>query len=250
MSIDDPKDVRPDIGGDIPDELPSAGGGGRTTLQPGIDTFKLPIELPQLWSEVVMRWDKDGQTYKRAMLKLTKDHPLVVVGGTNDGDVMTMILNNNPRPRPWTKRDEPTTPWVSDLVYLLRVGLNDKSPLPNGAEQTPALIAAINRHAGGIVRIKHGLSGQCRPDKVRRVLATGADGTEKVIEDPHGTKGCGKRYYTRDFKNGAVAGESPYDVDIFCKTQICAAASVVVRGFESFEEFLAPQGVAGAGAGR
>src|SRR5882672_5122548 len=126
MSIDDPKDVRPDIGGDIPDELPpSGGGGGRTTLQPGIDVFKLPMELPQLWSEVVMKWDKDGQTYERAMLKLTKDHPLVVVGGVNDGDVMTMILNNNPRPRPWNKRDEPTTPWVSDLVYLLRVGLND-----------------------------------------------------------------------------------------------------------------------------
>jgi len=40
-----------------------------------------------------------------------------------------------------------------------------------------------------------------------------------------------------------VNGEAPYDTETVCTKCSDAKVSVVIRGFESFEEFLAPQGV-------
>lgn len=259
---------RPDVGGDWPEgDLPEQMGGTRTTLMPGIDTFKLPDNLPQLWHDVEIEDTRSflsngqpnpekGQKKKRRQLKLDRNTPLVVVGGKYDGEPMTATFTTNPRPR--GKSEDPKTPWVSDLAYLLEVSLQDKSRPATAS----ALEAAINRYAGKTIRLEHGLTAQCRPDKVRYIIvatinpsfnpaapetpAGGANAKtiEQTIADPSGKKGCGMnaagkpgRYYTKDFKNPeAQPGQDQYDREIQC---VCDA---VLRGFEQVERFLPPLG--------
>lgn len=233
---------RPDVGGDWPEgDLPEQMGGARTTLMPGISVFVLPANLAQLWHEVEIEDNRPtlangspNPTFKtkvkRQQLKLDRANPLVVVGGTRDGEPMTATFTSNPRPR--GKKDDPKTPWISDLAYLLEISLADKSR----PATVDALKAQITRYAGKTIRIEHGLTAQCRGDKVRYILVATAEG-ESTMQDPAGTKGCGARYYTKDFKNpGAAAGQSPYDSEIQCD---CGA---VLRGFEQVERFLPPLG--------
>lgn len=252
---------RPDIAGDWPEgDLPEQMGGARTTLMPNNYTFRLPDNLPQLWHTVEIEDTRPflangqpnptkGQKVPRRQLKLDRNSPMVVVGGPHDGEPMTATITNNPRPR--GKKDDPKTPWISDLAYLLEISLRDKTR-PTTAE---ALVATINKYAGKTVRIETGLSAQCRPDKVRYiVVATGnpafnpavpetpvGGANSKTIEstmvDPSGTKGCGTRYYTKDFKNPeAKPGEDQYDREIACD------CNAVLRGFEQIERFLPPLG--------
>lgn len=245
-------------------------GGQRTTLLPGTDTFRLPTNLAQLWHDIVAEDTRPflpngqpnpnrGQQVKRRQVKFDRNNPLVVVGGAHDGEPMTASFSTNPRPR--GKKDEAKTPWISDAAMLLEVGLGDKSR----PKTAPELEAAINRFAGKTVRIEHGLTAQCRPDKVRYIVVDTQEPTGQVVNgvpqftvvsktmpDPSGAKGCGKRFYTSYFKNpqaGAVAapGQPPapaYDLEVECDNvvggQSCGA---VVRAFESVERFLPPLGV-------
>ena len=114
--------------------------------------------------------------------------------------------------------------------------------MPKTIDETKAV---VNKYAGREIRLEHGLSGQCRPDKVRyiRILL---DGVEQDMLDPAGTKGCGARYYTKDFKD---AESNTYITEIACDcgtpTPEQAAAgqqpvTVVLRGFESVEKILPP----------
>lgn len=234
--------ARPDIGGEWPEgDLPEQMGGQRTTLLPGIDTFRLPANLAQLWHDVEIEDTREflgngqnnptfGQKVKRKQLKCDRSNPLVVVGGALDGEPMTVTWTSNPRRR--GKKDDPKAPFISDLAYVLEIGLNDKSR-PTTVD---GLVAAINRHAGKTIRLEHGLTAQCRPEKVRYILVKTAEG-ESTMQDPSGTKGCGARYYTKDFKNPeAKPGEPQYDTEIACD------CNAVLRGFEQVERILPPLG--------
>jgi hypothetical protein len=193
----------------------------------------------------------------RRQLKFDRNAPLVVVGGPHDGDVMTATFSTNPRPR--GKKDDPKTQWISDLAYLLRTGLKDATPVQSAAD----IEAAINKHAGRTVRIDHGLTAQCRPDKVRYIAVLIANpsynpalgvsdanpqSVPTTILDPSGGMGCGERYYTKDFKNPQTGG---YDTEIACDcgtptaeqaAQGAVPVTVVLRAFEQVERILPPLG--------
>lgn len=232
--------VRPDTvewpEGDLPEQ-----GGARVTLMPGIDVFRLPANLAQLWAEIGIKDTRQflgngsnnptfNQVVLRKKLSLTKNAPLVVVGGHNDGLPMTAVFTTNPRPR--GKKDDLKTPWIHDLAFMLESALADKS-----RPTTPdALVAAVNKYAGHEIRLEHGLSAQCNPEKVRYITVTmpsekpGGEPTYQSIQDPSGTKGCGSRYYTKDFRDP----ETGYEDTLECQ---CGA---LLRGFESVERFLPP----------
>lgn len=231
--------------GEWPDgDLPEQMGGSRQTLLPGQRTFRIPENVAQLWHDVEIEDTREflasgqpnptkGQKIKRKQLKFSREAPLIVVGGAEDGQPMTATFTNNPRPR--GKKDDSKTPWISDLAYLLELGLQDKSR-PTSAE---GLVAAITKHGGRTIRLETGLTGQCRADQAKYIEVVTAEGSS-VMQDPSGAKGCGKRYYTKDFKNPSPAlGEPPYDTEVACATPGCGA---ILRGFENVERVLAPLG--------
>lgn len=248
-------------------ELPEQMGGARTTLVPGIYVFKLPDTLPQLWKEVPIKDNRQflgngqanptfGQLVMRQQLKLDRNAPLVVVGGSHDGEPMTATITTNPRPR--GKKDDPKTPWISDAAYLFAIALGDKRKITDPKQ----LVAAINEYAGKTIRLETGLTAQCRVDKVRYVQIE-VDGQLQNMLDPAGIKGCGSRYYTTDFKNPDAgqldaAGKAvpPFDLEIPCKcteqptpdqqaqgaVPLTGTSAVVLRGFEQIERYLPPLG--------
>jgi hypothetical protein len=238
-------------------ELPEQLGGQRTTLMPGIYTFRIPANIASLWKDNVPV--KDGratlangqpnptynQMVNRLQLKLDRNNPLIVIGGPHDGEPMTWTLSTNPRPR--GKKDDPKTPWISDIHYLIGVGLASQEK-PKTTDEIKAL---INRYAGGTVRLETGLTAQCNPENVRYIDIT-MDGQTTTMKDPSGKKGCGKRYYTNDFKDpSAPAGEPPYGLEKVCtcgvtltEAEVAAGAApvdVILRAFEQVERILPPQ---------
>ena len=244
-----------DPGMDWPEgELPEQMGGMRSTLVPGIYTFRLPANLASHWKEVPIT---DGralfangtpnptynQKVNRLQLKLDRNNPLVVVGGPHNDEPMTTTWTTNPRPR--GKKDDLKTPWISDVHYLIGVGFN-ATDRPKTVDEIKAV---VNRYANGLVRLETGLTAQCNPENVRYILVA-ADGKESTMKDPSGKKGCGKRYYTKDFKNPTAApGEEPYDMEIACTCgeptadEVAAGAvpvTVVLRAFEQVERILPP----------
>ncbi len=248
-------EVRPEPAVDWPDQgtdLPTQMGGVRSTLMPGISNFLLPPELTALWHDIEATDRRPflptgqpnptkGTKFKRRMLKFDRNTPLVVQGGPHDGEPMTATFSTHPRQR--GKTEDPKTAWISDAAYLLDLAFNDKSR----PADPKVLEASINKYKGQVIRLEHGLSGQCRPDRVRYIRVTTSDG-ESDLQDPTGQKGCGRRYYTRDFK---VPETGAYDTEIACDCgtptaeEVAAgkqAAIVVVRGFENVDRILTPQG--------
>lgn len=250
----------PDQGTDLPTQM----GGARSTLMPGISNFLMPPEIAPLWGDITAVDRRPflsngqpnptkGQKFKRRMLKFDRNSPLVIVGGPHDGEPMTATFSTHPRQR--GKTDDPKTAWISDAAYLLDLALNDKSR----PADPKVLEASINKYGGKVIRIEHGLSGQCRPDRQRYIRVTTTDGESDLL-DPTGQKGCGRRYYTRDFKNPAggqptseidPTPQAAYDTEIACDCGTPSAeeaaagkqaALVVVRGFENVERILTPQG--------
>ncbi len=256
-------DINHPIGVDVPGEawpegdLPTQGGGFTPTLMPGTSTFLLPQNLAQLWDQ----YDEEDQnpkspTYKqivkRNRVKFTREAPLVIADGPHAGETLTATYTSSPKRR--GKATDPDAPWVSDLAYMLTIGLQDNSR-PAGAE---ALKQRIIQYAGRPVRIEHGLSAQCRPDKVRYVIVrtagpVGPDGKptiqETTVQDPSGRKGCFDkskrraddkgvqgRYYTRDFKDPST-GEYMDTIECDC--------GAILRGFPQAEKFLPPVGAGG-----
>jgi hypothetical protein len=224
---DAPGEAWPD--GDLP-EL----GGRRDTLMPGTDIFQMPTDFSRLWDEVDLKYNRPGhpddqKVIKRLRLKFTRDFPLIVVGGPRDG--MPLVCQFTTQPVPRGRKDDPKTAWVSWLAYVLEIGLSDRS-----RPKTPeALKAAISQYAGKTIRLEHGLSAHCREDKVRwiEVEVPGTTTTQTLL-DPQGTKGCGKRFYTRDFKGE----DGNFGDSIQCD---CGA---ILRGFEQVERVLPPVGQA------
>ena len=216
---------------DWPDgELPEQMGGIRETLMPGTNTFQIPANIAQLWHDQEMADNRLGsptfeQKVLRKVLKFDRDNPLIVVGGANDGAPFTANFSTAPRPR--GKKDDPKTSWVSDAAYVFGVGLKDA----RRPATVDALVAGINEYASKTLRLEHGLSGYCNPNKVKRVSVDTLEG-EVVIEDASGAKGCGARFYTSAFK----LPEGGYGTQVLC------ACGGVVNGYENVERILPPLG--------
>jgi len=255
--------------GDLPEQM----GGPRTLLMPGQSTFRLPANLVQLWHDVAIEdtrpylasgqvnptgplgtrpdGSKGAQKIARKQLKFDRNTPLVVEGGKHDGEPMTATFSTNPRVR--GRKDDPKSAWISDIAYMLDISLEDKTR-PKAPADT---IATVNKYAGKTLRGEHGLTAQCRDDKVRYILVQTRDAsgqvTEANIPDPTGAKGCGKRWYTKDFKNPET-GQYDQEIACICGTpplEVAAALQaagqpmpppvvVVLRAYESWERFLPP----------
>ena len=242
-------DVVETIPGDI--DLPPQMGSYAPPLAPGTYAFRIPANVAQL-AELYDEKPKDkdgnviesGNPVQRIRFKFTRENPLVVVGGARDGDGLPATISSSPRKRGKKGGDAPS---VADLTYLLRESLKDKAAIIGTTKQW---YAAINAHAGHIVQLKTGLQGNCREDKTRYIdasqevarliaanLPVPAELQEKAtaggtIEDPSGQKGCGERYYTKDFKDDK--GNPVFEVVCDC--------GAVLRGFPSIEQFLPPVG--------
>jgi hypothetical protein len=266
--------VRPEIGVDWPaeGELPQQNFGDFQTLMPAALTFQLPLNLAQLWHPFEAEDKRPGsktygQKVERWMLKFDKANPLIVSNGPHTGQPLTATIGTNPRPR-GGKTDDPKTPWVADTSYLLAVCLKD----PRRPVSVEELKAILNSYAGKEIRLKTGLSGQCRPDAVVREYfydptdttfqAEGREQKTVVLENPGGRKGCGARYYTNPSKNRPTAFKNPspkdltdqYFTEIQCSGEIPnplfgqigqpekVPCNAVIRGWPSIDEFLPPLG--------
>lgn len=259
--------VRPDVSSDWPEgDLPEQMLGDFSILMPSISVFQMPRDIAGLWHTIEAedtnpRSKTKGQKVIRRMLKFDRSNPLVIVEGPNSGDVLTANFSTHPRAR--GKKTDPSTQWVSDIAYLLVVALQDNSR-PVGDE---AIEKRINEYAaaGRTIRLQHGLSGQCRPDKVVRLefidptdttyAAEGRQPRTVMLDDPQGRKGCGARYYTRDFKNPTPTSlKDQYFTEVQCdhdvqvidpatNTPVTMKCNAIVRGFPSVDGFLPPLGV-------
>ena len=252
--------ARTDVGGDWPGEgtdMPQMGGAFKL-LMPAQDDFRLPANLAQLFTlkpfeDTNPRSKTKGQQIERLVLTFDRANPLVIASGPRMGDVLTKTLSSNPRAR--GKKDNPSTMWISDLVLLLDTSLADKSrpggETPQAANQ--ALMNALIKHAGKVVRLDHGLQGSCNPNNVVRLAYQDPTDANKVVvaEDPQGRKGCGKRYYTSAFKNPAPTTlDDLYLSEINCEGTVPNPADptqtteclAVVRAFPEIERFLPPLG--------
>lgn len=252
-------------------ELPSQGGGYVPTILPGRDFFRIPANVDQCWeARDYEKKDIDGNVVvdgtgkpvieQHFLLKFDKENPLVVVGGEYDGLPAQATITTIPRRH--GKKGDPKATMVHDITYLVRTSLGDKTQVTKRHEWMPI----INKYAGHIIYLEHGLSAGCDPERVRYV----DDGTGKSIEDPDGTKGCdhaqgmekkaGSRLYTNDFKimvfqdtttgatyntrdeaiEAGVAAASVKQVPAFVDTVTCKGCGARLRGFFRIEKFLAP----------
>lgn len=259
--------------GDLPEQM----GGARTTFLPGITTFQLPANTPQAWkiveiedgraylangtvnptgpmgpnSTVDAQQRRHGMKVARLQLKYDRNIPLVALDGKFKDHPFQATFNNNPRAR--GKKDDPKTPWISDLAYITAVALQD----PRRPTEPAQFQAIINEHAaaGHTIRLEHGLTGQCRDDKVRYILPFNPQTRtygEQAVADPSGKKGCGKRFYTKDFQNQ----EGGYDTKVGCSCGLVSPQEfaagiphvmVQINGYESVERIMEPLAPAAGG---
>lgn len=235
------------------EELPSQGGAATPTVLPGTSLFRLPPNLDQCWQPFDVEKKVGGviQTYPvghadagkpviehHLMLKFDSENPVLVEGGPFDGLPLS-YLSISTLPRRRGKGDD--APQVADMTYFVRKSLKDASPVVNRKDW----IAIVNKHAGAVIRLEHGLSAFCDPARTRYV----EDGAGGTIEDPTGVKGCGKgpggadnkRFYSNSFRvpevdaTGVATGRTVYTDRIVCPN--CGAS---LRGFFRVEKFLEP----------
>ncbi len=234
--------LRDDIIEEQPSELPEQlGGQGLPVLLPGTSIFRIPSTVTQCveaYDEILK--DGDGnpipdpadpskaRVVQRLRIRFDKDNPLLVVGGEHDGHPVGTSVSNQPRNR---ARKGEARVLVSDATYLFRESLGYTGPLTRNSEWA----VAIEWAAGKIFRAEHGLSAFCSPDRIRFVNDPDDPTYVASVQDPVGTKGCGKHYYTSNFKLPAQNGQpGGYSEIKYCT---CDAK---LRGFFQFERFLKP----------
>lgn len=241
------------------EELPSQGGSRTPTILPGTSTFRLPANIDQCWKPfdvqkktadkqivthpagtIIAGVDVSGQPVveHHLMLQFDSDNPLVVEGGPYDGlPVNYVSISTLPRKR--GKGDD--APLVADMLYFVRKSLKDNTVIAKRSDW----MAIVNKYAGAIVRLEHGLSAFCDPERIRYV----SDGAGGVIEDPEGTKGCGKgpggkdnaRFYTTAFHVDEVDGEgNKTGRKVYSESISCPNCGAALRGFFRVEKFLEP----------
>lgn len=254
MSIND-LNLRDEVTDEVPSELPEQmGGQALPTLLPGINVFRVPSSIAQCIEafdeqqkapdgSVIMRPATAAElaanpaatmvpsVLQRLRVKFDKENPLIVVGGPNDGTPVATSISNVPRNR--ARKGEPPQK-VADMTYWLRTSMGDTaSPLSTPKQW----LAAILQTAGKTFRVEHGLTAQCREDKVRYINDPTDPSGRGSIQDPSNQMGCGKRHYTKDFRLPAASvapGQNPFSDMMYCS---CGAK---LRGFFQIEKFLPP----------
>lgn len=230
------------------EELPEQGGGYTPTILPGIHFFTLPANIDQCWGafDVELKdaqgnpvLDGDGKPRVRQelYLKFDRDNPLVCAdtegeyGGLPAGTITISTLG-----RKRGKKSDPNAPVVADMTYFLRTSLQDKTVIARKADWIPA----VNKHAGEMIRIETGLRATCDTERVRYV----ADPNDPMrsIEDPEGTHGCGKKFYTQAFKARVWDEAAGREVSVPTDRIVCDQCGASLRGFIQVEKFLAPLG--------
>lgn len=248
----------------IPQDLPEQGGGSSYLFVPPTKSLllRLPADLMQCWEPVDEKLFEDlkrtipkmdpatgqQQVVQRIQWTFDKDHPLTIVAPGNpelDGQPCPRVTVDN---IPKTVRGgygNPEKPKVAPAVFMLRTALGEPgTTLLNTPKQWVTVMA---QHAGHVFRVETGLSTFCNPEKVRYIPVPQYDAQQQVtgyesIEDPSGVKGCGKSYYTPDFKhNGA------YLERVQCqpgkgspKEKKATGCGAYLRGFFRIEQFLPP----------
>lgn len=264
------------------EELPAQGGSFTPTILPGRSLFRLPANLDQCWETKdyekkdaagnVLHDQATGQPVveQHLLLKMDDENPMIIVGGPYDGLPAQSTITTIARRR--GKKSDKDAPMVHDLTYLVRTSLQDQTPVLKRKDWIPL----VNKYAGHLVHLEHGLSAQCSPERVRYI----DDGSGQGIEDPDGTMGCdhaagpammedgtfpasakkGSRLYTKDFSVSRVqdttsgnvynsrdeaieAGAQAADlknVTVFVDTVYCKGCGARLRGFFRIEKFLAP----------
>ena len=225
-------------------ELPDQPGGFVPQLHPGTYILRLPGDIRACFELFDLKDEESGKVVQRCRLNCTNKagYPLVVVGGPHDGELLSQAISNVPRKR----SKKPDAVAVSDMTYLIREALGDKNPIAKPADWFNVLLA----YQGKVFRAETGLQGQCRDDKVRYVnesVPSAEDPNQYVytgntVEDPSGTMGCGKRYYTAAFKGINAESRQPEWME-----RIDCTCGASVRGFAQIDRFLRPiAGMAGA----
>lgn len=241
----------------IPTDLPEQGGGSFLVVLPQILSLRLPADLMQAWEILeekvwldtekkvpAMKADGAQATIQRIQWTFGKDTPLTIVAPGNkelDGQPAPMVrISNIPRRR----SSKPDVPPVADATYLLRTSLAE--PGTTTLSTPKEWVLAMAKHAGEVFRVETGLSAYCNKEKTRYIPVPQYDANQQLIgydsvEDPSGQKGCGKRYYTTDFK---VQGQ--YTDRVQCqagkggpKDLKATGCGAYLRGFFTIERFLA-----------
>lgn len=260
MSTINDLNLRDELLEDVPSELPEQSSAPLPTVMPGISIFQLPTDM----LSVIETFDElqkaeDGspiyepdpanpgqqrqRVVQRVRLHFTKDNPLMIVNPTERKDmVVTATISNVPRNR--ARKGEPPNK-VADLAYLIRVSLKDTTSVLNSPK---SYVQALLTKGGQQFRAEHGLTAHCREDKVRYIHKAPDDPNTPdnglgSQEDPAGTMGCGKRFYTSKFKLPAAQGGGFTDI-AYCDNPQCLANGhgnpAKLRGFFQIERWLEP----------
>lgn len=198
------------------ENIPEQRGGGRPNIDPGRYVFELPKNLAEAW---VVRETGRGQ---RVAIESSRDCPIVLSRALKSSDealvgqVWYGSISNAERNR--ARKGEPER-FVSDMTYLLKEGFGD----PATPKSNKEMIVALNKHAGEAFSADNEWSCFCNKDKVRFISSDG-----QAVEDPDGTKGCGKNYYQRDIPRDA---EGYYQERFDCQ---CGAS---LRAFQNLVRF-------------
>lgn len=185
--------------------MPEERGASKPNLPQRRYTFQLPVDLGNRFD--IVSTDKLGDRIK---LDFGSDGLAAFLPGSNGsfeyaGQWFGRI---SAVPRNKAKTGEAKR-LVSDLTYLaVALGHPSKAVTIKSTGETEfvsadtqgALAALLAKHAGEYFQADNEWSAFCNVDKVRYI----SDGTGGNVEDPTGTKGCGKRYYSRDIPKDAA----------------------------------------------
>jgi hypothetical protein len=215
-------------------------------LKPGKYMAKIPDNVAQL---IVLKdhQDTEGAPIKqRVAVKFDKANPVLIMGGESDGHPLTAYVSNVPRPR--GKEKIPVSDLAYYLVHACGLQVNPRTP--------KEWADAIARTGGLIVPIEVGIQANCDKERdvyVDEVTADPLDPTKTSVTSKQvaGLKGCGKRYYTRDFHKGGA-----YQDRILCAgqvempdpvtgTTIKIACGASIRGFNQIDRWLQRDGASG-----
>lgn len=174
--------------------LPEQRGGGYTPLpQPGTYSFKLPANLDSSFGVVPEALSKafrvEGQ---RVEARFDSEHPLLIVGGEHNGErfdssVNNVEINRAPKGQPEVR--------VPDMAYLLQA-LGEPSMPQLGANK--AFLGALAKHAGKLFTADIEWRAASKDSKTRYIY----DAEGKVVEDPSGRVGSGKKWYQSQIPRG------------------------------------------------
>jgi hypothetical protein len=212
------------------ESLPEQRGGGFQPLpQPGTYSFKQPANIDEAFSEVnvalVAAFRVTGQ---RVEVRYDSEHPLTIIsegehkGERFDTSVNNIEINRAPKGQPEVR--------VPDMAYLLQAHGEPSMP-PLGANKQ--FLAALSKHAGQAFTADIEWRASSKANKVRYIY----NEEGKVVEDPAGCMGSGKKWYQSQIPRG----EDGKYLERFGDPQGDGAVEAI-RAFASLTRFTAYKG--------